>query len=335
MKYQNILSNDKVQCTICPRNCILKEGQEGFCHVRKNYGSNIVLMSYGYNTGLAIDPIEKKPLYQFYPTTPVLSFGTLGCNMGCLFCQNWQTTKSKDENFRLNKTNPDEIVQIAKNYNCKSVAFTYNDPIIFFEYAVDSAKLCKMNGIQTVAVTSGFINPEPAKEFFQYMDAANIDLKGFSEDFYKKNCLARLKPVLDTIKYVKNETDCWIELTTMLIEGENDTPDMIKAECGWILENLGEEVPLHFSAFFPKYKFSNRSATSFETLIKARNIALEAGLKYVYTGNLSNTETSTTFCKNCRKPVIIRNGYNLIQYNLQDGKCIFCGTECDGRFEHS
>lgn len=333
MKYQNILNDDKVQCTVCPRNCILKNGQEGFCHVRKNENGEIILTTYGYNTGLSIDPIEKKPLYQFYPKSSVLSFGTLGCNMGCQFCQNWRTTKNKSDSRLLNKTSPEEIVQIAKEYNCKSVAFTYNDPIIFFEYAVDTAKLCKENGIKTISVTSGFINPEPAKEFFKYMDAANIDLKGFSEEFYKKNCLAHIEPVLETIKYVKNETECWLELTTMLIEGENDTEEEIKSECRWILENLGDDVPLHFSAFFPSYKFTDKKATKFSTLLKAYEIAVDMGLKYVYTGNLTNTKTSSTYCKNCHNAVIIRNSYELLQYNLCEGRCVYCGTQCDGRFD--
>lgn len=333
MNYQNILKDDKIQCTICPRECVLSAGQEGFCHVRKNSEGKITLASYGYNTGLAIDPVEKKPLYQFYPASPVLSFGTLGCNMGCLFCQNWQTTKTKADIRLLNKTSPDEIVRIAKNYNCKSVAFTYNDPIIFFEYAIDTAKLCREEGIKTIAVTSGFMNPEPAEEFFKYMDGANIDLKGFSEQFYKKNCLAHIEPVLNTIKYAVNETDCWIELTTMLIEGENDSDEMIKRECEWILTNLGDCVPLHFSAFFPRYKFSGRKHTELSTLLRAYSIAKEAGLKYVYTGNLTNTETSATYCKSCNRPVIVRNGYELIEYNLsEEGKCIFCNTVCDGRY---
>ena len=334
MKYQKMLQDNKIQCEICPRKCILKEGQEGFCRVRKNTGAKITLTTYGYNTGLAIDPIEKKPLYQFYPNTPILSFGTLGCNMDCQFCQNWKTTKNKSANFILNKTTPEEIVTIAKNYNCKSVAFTYNDPVIFFEYAVDTAKLCRQNGIKTVAVTSGFINPEPAKEFFGVMDGANIDLKGFSEEFYKKNCHAHLKPVLESIKYAVNETDCWVELTIMLIKGENDSAQMIKAECEWILNNLGDEVPLHFSAFFLNYKFINHPSTDFETLDNARKIALDTGLKYVYTGNLANIETSSTYCPNCRKPVIVRNSYSLLEYNLKNGKCLFCGTECAGKFDY-
>ena len=308
MKYQNLLKNGKIQCTICPRNCALSEGQEGFCHVRKNVNGNIIL------------------------TTPILSFGTLGCCMGCQFCQNWNISKSREDCTKLNKTSPEEIVQIAKHYNCKSVAFTYNDPIIFFEYAVDTAKLCRENGIKTVAVTSGYINPEPAKEFFAVMDGANIDLKGFSEKFYKKNCLAKLQPVLDTIKYAVNETDCHVELTTLLIEGENDRIEELQAECEWILKNLGDCIPIHFSAFSPKYKFAKRRPTSFETLLKAYKIAKDTGLKYVYTGNLTNTETSSTYCKNCGKPVIIRNGYQLLQYNLQEGKCVHCGTQCDGQF---
>ena len=332
MKYQNILHNGKVQCTICPRNCLLSEGQEGFCHVRKNVNQKIELTTYGYNTGLAIDPIEKKPLYHFYPNSPILSFGTLGCNMGCLFCQNWDISKSKADPKSLNKTSPQEIVDIAKKYNCKSVAFTYNDPIIFFEYVIDTAKLCRENDIKTVAVTSGFINQEPAKEFFAYMDAANIDLKGFSQRFYGKNCLAKLQPVLDTIKYAVNKTYCHIELTTMLIEGENDSAEEIHSECDWILENLGECVPVHFSAFFPRYKFKNRKPTGFETLLKAYNIAKSSGIKYVYTGNLPDAETSTTYCKNCGKPLIIRNGYQLLEYHLEDSKCEYCLTSCDGKF---
>jgi len=333
MKYQKLLTNGKIQCLICPRNCILKDGGEGFCHVRKNSCGNIILTTYGFNTGLAIDPVEKKPLYQFYPQSSVLSFGTLGCNMGCKFCQNWQISKSKADCSSLNRTTPEDVVRIAKQYSCKSVAFTYNDPVIFFEYALDTAKLCRQNGIKTIAVTAGYINPEPAAEFFNYMDAANIDVKGFSEAFYKKNCFAHLDPVLDTVKYVCNNTNCHVELTTMLIEGENDEPEMIKSECGWILENLGDSVPLHFSAFFPKYKFSDRSATKFDTLQKAYEIAVSEGLKYVYTGNLTDKRTSSTYCPNCGRVVIKRDGYKLLEYNLDGEYCIFCSYKCSGCFD--
>lgn len=332
MKYQNKI-RDKVQCTICPRECTLKDGQEGFCHVRKNSAGEIILDTYGYNTGLAIDPVEKKPLYHFYPASSVLSFGTLGCNMGCMFCQNWTTSKNKSDSRMLNPASPAQIADTAKAYNCKSVAFTYNDPVIFFEYAIDTARLCRESRIKTIAVTSGYINPEPAKEFFRYMDAANIDLKGFSERFYAKNCLAHLEPVLDTINYVQNETDCHLELTTMIIEGENDSAEELEAECRWIIDNLGDCVPLHFSAFFPKYKFANRKPTEFSTLLKAYEIAKTTGLKYVYTGNITSIETSSTYCKNCGRPLIVRNGYEITEYNLKGDVCIFCGAQCGGEFD--
>ena len=333
MNYHNTLKDGRVQCELCPRNCKLKNNQEGFCHVRKNINGTINLTTYNYNTGLAIDPIEKKPLYHFYPNSKVLSFGTLGCNMGCQFCQNYHISKSKEDSTLLNEATSEQIVKTAIKYNCKSVAFTYNDPIVFFEYALSTAKLCKENNIKTVAVTAGYINKIPRAEFFSCMDGANIDLKGFSEDFYKKNCLAHIQPVLDTIKYAVNETNCHIELTTLLIEGENDSDDMIKKESDWILSNLGDNIPLHFSAFSPKYKFKNYPQTKFSTLLKARKIAIDSGIKYVYCGNLSSIETSSTYCKNCSKPIIIRDGYKLLEYNIKDSRCIFCNEKVDGHFD--
>lgn len=331
MKYQNILK-DKVQCTICPRNCKLSEGQAGFCQIRKNINGEITLVSYGYNTGLAVDPIEKKPLYHFYPGSKVLSFGTLGCNMGCQFCQNWHISKSKQDPTKLNRTEPKKIVSLAKELGCKSVAFTYNDPVIFFEYAIDTAKLCRDAGIKTVAVTAGYINPEPRKEFFTYMDAANIDLKGFSESFYVRNCFAHLEQILDTIKYVKQQTNCWLELTTLLIEGENDTEEEITKESEWVLENLGPDVPLHFSAFHPAYKFMHKAPTKMSTLLKAYDIAKQIGLKYVYTGNVLDAATSTTYCPVCAKPVIKRTGFEILNNNLENGHCTFCKNKCAGVF---
>ncbi len=330
MKYQRLKDN-KIQCEICPRNCTLSKNQRGFCYVRRNDGNNIVLDSYGFNTGLAIDPVEKKPMYHFYPNSKALSFGTLGCNMGCLYCQNDHITKVKKDISNCERMSPQAIADIAKQYQCDCVAFTYNDPIVFFEYALDCAKLCKNYGIKTIAVTSGYINKRPAEEFFSLMDGANIDLKGFSEEFYKKNCLAHLKPVLDTIKYVRNETNCFVELTTLIIEGENDR--YIKEECEWILDNLGDCVPLHLSAFFPHYKFLNKPQTKFETLLNAYYTAKNIGLKYVYLGNKSNIETSTTYCKNCSKPLIIRDGYNILEYNLDKGCCKYCGAKTDGIFK--
>lgn len=332
MKYQNTL-DDKVQCTICPRNCKLVEGQKGFCQVRENIKGNIVLTTYGYNTGLAVDPIEKKPLYHFYPGSKVLSFGTLGCNMGCLFCQNWHTTKTKVKNYQgQNFTEPKKIAQLAVELGCKSVAFTYNDPVIFMEYAIDTAKECRDLGIKTVAVTAGYMNPEPREEFYSYIDAVNVDLKGFSEEFYKKNCMAQLEPILDTIKYIKHKTNCWMELTTLLIEGENDTAAEVKKECEWIVENLGTDVPLHFSAFYPAYKFMDHRPTKFSTLVMAYGIAKNAGIKYVYTGNALDVETSTTYCDSCAKQLIKRNGFEVLSNNLEHGHCKFCGAKMAGVF---
>lgn len=331
MKYQNTLADGRTQCTICPRLCKLADGQAGFCQVRKNIDGNIVSTTYGYNTGLSVDPIEKKPLYHFYPGSKILSFGTLGCNLGCQFCQNWHMSKSKADPM-INQAFPDKIVSLAKQLGCKSVAFTYNDPIVFFEYAVDTAKLCRDNGIKTVAVTAGYISPEPRKEFFTYMDAANIDLKAFSDEFYKKNCLVHLQPVLDTIKYVKNETNCWLELTTLLIEGENDSDEELQAQCEWIVKELGPDVPLHFSAFHPAYKLMDKAQTKPATLFRAHDIAKKAGINFVYTGNISDTKTSTTYCSACKKPLILRLGYELATENLRQGHCTFCGSRCKGVF---
>lgn len=331
MEFQNKLNNNIVQCTVCPRMCKLQDGQAGFCAVRKNKGGSIVLETFGYNTGLAIDPIEKKPLYHFYPASRVLSFGTMGCNMGCLFCQNWHITKLKPDYEKLNYTSPEDIVKTALEHNCKSIAFTYNDPIAFIEYAIETAKIARKAGVKTVAVTSGFMNPEPAKEFFKYMDAANIDLKGFTESFYRKKCLAALAPVLDTIKLAA-QSGCLLELTTLLIDGENSSNEEIEQECRWIMENLGADVPLHFSAFFPHYKMQEKASTRIETLMRAYNIAKNIGLNYVYTGNIPDIESSITYCKSCNRPLIVRSGYHVAENNLNGGVCKYCGEKCDGLF---
>ena len=330
MNYQKIVKN-KIQCLICPRKCILAEGQFGFCSTIKNENNNLILTVLNHITGLNIDPIEKKPLYHFFPNSPILSFGTTGCIMGCRFCQNYQTSKSKIEANKLPYIEPNEIIKIAKENNIKLIAFTYNDPIAFLEFAINCAKLAKKEGIKTVAVTSGFINPEPAKEFLSYIDALNIDIKGFSEKFYNKNCGAKLAPVLDFIK-LAYKMEKHIELTTLLIEGENDFEDEIKKEANWIKNNLNENIPLHFSAFFPTYKFKDRKRTSYETLKKAYEIAKKEGLKNVYTGNLTTIETSSTYCTKCNKPLIIRNGYKIEAYNLENNRCKFCKTEQYGEF---
>jgi pyruvate formate lyase activating enzyme len=334
MPYQNTLKDNITQCLVCPRNCRLANYQRGFCFVRQNIDGEITLTAYGKTTGLAIDPVEKKPLYHFYPGSKVLSFGTLGCNMGCCFCQNWHITKTKDHTGLIQEASPKEIALSAKQYGCKSVAFTYNDPVIFLEYAIDTAIECHALGIKTIAVTAGYINPEPRVDLFNHIDAANIDLKGFSKEFYKKMCLADIEPVLETIKYVKNETPCHLELTTLLIEGFNDSNKDLRAQCDWIVENLGTDVPLHFSAFFPSWKLKNVHPTNPKTLLKAYQIAKKAGIKYVYTGNIQDNKTSTTFCHRCKKPLIKRHGFEITQYNLAEkNSCRFCGAICGGIFE--
>lgn len=334
MKHPANPPDNFVKCTICPRNCDLNEGQIGFCHVRKNIDGKITLRTYGFNTGLVVDPIEKKPLYHFYPSSKILSFGTLGCNMGCKFCQNWHLSRSKAEPGDLNKNKPTEIAQTALKKGCKSVGFTYNEPTIFFEYAIDTAIECHQLGLKTAAVSAGYMNPEAREEFFKHMDAANIDLKGFSDDFYKEACLAELAPVLDTIRYIKHKTDCWLEITTLLIEGENDDDDMLKRQCDWIANKVGDDTPLHFSAFYPAYKYSDRKPTSPETLFRAYKIAKEAGLKYVYCGNIIDDDTLKTHCHNCKNTIIVRHGMGVSEYNLETGgHCKFCGTLCAGRFE--
>lgn len=334
MPYQNTLKDNITQCLVCPRNCRLANYQRGFCFIRQNIDGEITLTAYGKTTGLAIDPIEKKPLYHFYPGSKVLSFGTLGCNMGCCFCQNWHITKTKDHTGLIQEASPKEIALSAKQYACKSVAFTYNDPVIFLEYAIDTAKECHALGIKTIAVTAGYINPEPRVELFHHIDAANIDLKGFSKEFYKKMCLAEIEPILETIKYVKKETPCHLELTTLLIEGFNDSNKDLRAQCDWIVENLGTEVPLHFSAFFPSWKLKNVPPTSPKTLLKAYQIAKKAGIKYVYTGNIQDDKTSTTFCHRCKKPLIKRHGFEITEYSLTEkNSCRFCGAICGGIFE--
>ena len=333
MGYLRKISNGKTQCLLCPRECVLLEEQRGFCHVRKNEGDEIVSTTYGYTSGLAIDPIEKKPLYHFYPSSKALSFGTLGCNMGCLFCQNYTTTKSYDDEQTLMKISPEIIVKTALKYACKSIAFTYNDPIVFYEYAIDTAKLAHENGIKTVAVTAGYINEAPAKEFFPHIDAVNIDLKGFTKEFYQKNCLADFEKILNIIQYVANETDCHLELTTLLIEGENTDENQLLQEFDWILKKLGDNIPLHLSAFHPAWKMIDKPFTSAETLFNAYKLAKSAGLKYVYTGNISDIKTSTTYCQNCGAELVIRDGFKVITNNILPGwKCPECLTKQYGCF---
>ncbi|MER0171500.1 MAG: AmmeMemoRadiSam system radical SAM enzyme [Nitrosomonas sp.] len=333
-KYWHWLDDGRIQCDLCPRDCKLHEGQRGACFVRGRAGDTMVLTTYGRSSGFCVDPIEKKPLNQFYPGSSVLSFGTAGCNLACKFCQNWDISKSRSFDKLLDQASPEAIARCAEQYHCKSVAFTYNDPVIFAEYAMDVADACHAIGIKTVAVTAGYIHAQPRRDFFAKMDAANVDLKAFTEAFYVKQTGSHLQPVLDTLCYLKHETDVWLELTTLLIPGLNDSSEEITAMSHWIMKELGPDVPLHFSAFHPDYKLDDIPPTPPETLIRARQIALDAGLHYVYTGNVHHIEGDTTYCPGCGSAVIVRDWYEIKQYHLTaEGRCKNCNATIAGRFE--
>ncbi len=333
-RYWHRLDDGRLQCDLCPRFCHLRDGQRGLCFVRARSGDEMVLTTYGRSSGFCIDPIEKKPLNHFLPGTPVLSFGTAGCNLTCKFCQNWDISKSREID-RLNAVaSPEMIARAAQATGCRSVAFTYNDPVIFLEYAIDTAIACHALGIKTVAVTAGYICEEPRAEFFRHMDAANVDLKGFTEAFYEKLCAGRLQPVLDTLVYLKRHTDCWFEITNLIIPGENDSDGELRAMCEWIVGNLGPDVPLHFSAFHPDWKMLDTPATPKTTLTRARRIALSCGLRYAYTGNVHDPAGDATVCHGCGNTVIGRDWYELTAWDLtQDGRCRRCGTRCAGVFD--
>jgi len=331
-KWWEPADNGKLLCTLCPRYCTIGEGQKGFCFIRENIDGTLYASGYGRPTGFAVDPIEKKPLSHFYPGSDVLSFGTAGCNLGCKFCQNWHTSKAKLDETHTLWASPEDVVRLAKRYNTPSIAFTYNDPTIFGEYVIDISKIAREEGINNVMVTAGYIDKAARKEVYKYIDAANVDLKAFSERFYHKLTFSHLEPVLNTIKWLKDETDLWIELTTLLIPGENDSDEELAMLCDWIAEYLGEDVPLHFTAFHPAFKLTDRQPTSPRLLEKARNIAMQRGLHYVYVGNVHNIEGETTFCPNCGEPVIIRDWHSLLDVKLDNGRCKKCLTKISGRF---
>ena len=325
--------NGRVVCDLCPRHCALKEGGYGFCFVRQNVDGQLVLNTYGRSTGFCIDPVEKKPLNHFFPGTSVLSFGTAGCNLGCKFCQAWGITKSKKVLDRLSQqATPEMIAEAAVQLGCHSVAFTYNDPVIWAEYAIDTANECHERGLKTIAVTAGFICPEPRKAFFDVMDAANVDLKGFTEDFYQHFTLSHLEPVLDTLRWIKHESSVWLEITNLIIPNANDDLGEIRRMCQWIHKELGDDVPLHFSAFHPDYHMMDTPPTPPETLFQARDIAMEAGLNYVYIGNVFDPPRESTYCPNCGKMLIERRCYDLGVYELDRNHCRFCGQTIAGHF---
>ena len=333
-RYWHALPDGRIQCDLCPRLCKLHDGQRGLCFVRARAGDRLLLTTYGRSSGFCIDPIEKKPLNHFLPGTPVLSFGTAGCNLACKFCQNWDISKARQFDRLTAEASPEAIAEAALRTGCRSVAFTYNDPVIFLEYAVDVAAACRERGIRTVAVSAGYICAEPRVEFFRAMDAANIDLKGFTEEFYKKLCAGALQPVLDTLAYLKRETEVWFEITTLLIPGENDSPAEIERLSAWVMEALGPDVPLHFTAFHPDWKMLDKEPTPPATLLQARRIAVAAGLRYVYTGNVHHPATQSTYCHGCGATLIGRDWYELTAWGLaDDGRCAACGEPCAGVFD--
>ena len=333
-KYWHPLEDGRLQCDLCPRFCKLQEGQAGLCFVRARQANQIVLTTYGRSSGFCVDPVEKKPLYHFLPGTPVLSFGTAGCNLSCKFCQNWDMSKSREMDTLADEASPEAIARAAATLGCRSVAYTYNDPVIFHEYAIDVAQACRERGIHSVAVTASYVCDEPREEFYRYMDAANVDLKGFTERFYKQICAGSLQPVLETLLYLKRHTKVWLEVTTLIIPGENDSEAELERLTQWMVEHLGPDVPIHFTAFHPDYKMLDTPHTPPETLSLARRIALKNGLRYAYTGNVQNLEGGSTACHQCGQRLIGRDWYELTEWNLAAaGACRFCGTTCAGVFE--
>lgn len=335
-RYWHRLDDGRIQCDMCPRACRMHEGQRGLCFVRACENGSIVLTTYGRSSGFCIDPIEKKPLNHFLPGSPVLSFGTAGCNLACKFCQNWDISKSRQMDTLADAATPERLAEVALGLGCRSVAFTYNDPVVFHEYAIDVAQACHAQGIRTVAVTAGYVCAAPREEFYRYMDAANVDLKAFSDRFYRHVTGAGLQPVLDTLIYLKHHTNVWFEITTLLIPGENDSDAELEAMTRWIAENLGLDVPLHFTAFHPDWKMRDIAGTPPATLTRARTIAMNNGLKFVYTGNVHDPAGATTNCPACGTAVIVRDWYELIAWNLTpDGHCRHCGALCPGVYDAS
>jgi pyruvate formate lyase activating enzyme len=321
----------RILCTLCPRYCKIGEGQAGFCYIRKNIDGKLYSLGYGKSTGFAIDPIEKKPLNHFLPGTEILSFGTAGCNLGCRFCQNWSISKAKLDDAQGLSAGPEEVVQLGLMHNVPSLAFTYNDPVIWGEFVIDISRLARESGLKSVMVTAGYITPEARPEVYRYIDAANVDLKGFTERFYHKLTFSHLDPVLDTLKWLKNETDVWLEITNLMIPGENDEADETKRMCDWILENLGDSVPLHFTAFHPDFKMTDKPRTPASTLRRARRIAMGAGIKYCYVGNVFDDEGQTTYCPSCGLALIRRSWHDILDYRLE-GDCCPCGQRIPGYF---
>lgn len=330
--WQQKAPNDKILCTLCPRYCTIGNGQSGFCYVRQNIDGVLYSSGYGHPTGFAIDPIEKKPLNHFYPGSGILSFGTAGCNLGCKFCQNWTTSKARLDETNSFFASPEDVVALALKHKTPSIAYTYNDPTIIGEYVIDISRLARQEGIKSVMVTSGYIDKNARKEVYQFVDAANVDLKAFTEDFYHKLTSSHLNDILDTLLWLKHETDVWFEITTLLIPDENDSDEEIESMCGWIVDNLGDEIPIHFTAFHPDFKMHDKRPTPPATVIHAREIALSEGVRYCYVGNIHNQEGQTTYCPECKTPLITRDWHSVVKNDIVNGTCFKCGAEIEGRF---
>ena len=322
----------RILCTLCPRYCRVADGQAGFCFIRQNHGGKLVQLGYGRSTGFAIDPIEKKPLNHFFPGTSILSFGTAGCNLGCKFCQNWDISKAKLDEQGLRRNTPDDVVDLAIARGAPSIAYTYNDPVIWAEYITDIARAARRRGVANVLVTAGYVTDEARPELYADADAANVDLKAFSEDFYRKTTASHLEPVLETLKWIRHKSSTWLEVTTLLIPGHNDSDDELTRLADWFAANLGPDVPLHFTAFHPDFKMTDIPPTPPETLRRARAIARAAGLRYVYVGNVHDEDGQTTFCARCERPLIGRDWYAITHFALKDGACAHCGHPLPGRF---
>jgi pyruvate formate lyase activating enzyme len=325
---------DRVVCTLCPRTCRIPEGEHGFCYIRQVREGKLYTIGFGRPTGIALDPVEKKPLNHFLPGSSVLSFGTAGCNLGCKFCQNWGISKARLDERNSLSLPPERVVELALESGASGIAYTYNDPVIFAEYVIEISKIARSRGVKNILVTAGYVTPTAREELYAFADAANVDLKGFTEEFYLKVCgSGHLEPVLDTLKWIRHSTRVWLEITTLLIPGLNDSEDEIRREVRWIAENLGLDIPLHFTAFHPDYRLLDRPPTPPETVKRARRIAMSEGLLFVYTGNIRDPEGQTTYCPHCRKPLIVRDGFSILQYQLTpEGTCKFCDTPIPGTF---
>jgi len=331
-KWWEPTESGRLLCTLCPRYCKIGEGQAGFCFIRQNLNGKLYSIGYGRPTGFAIDPIEKKPLHHFYPGSGILSFGTAGCNLGCKFCQNWSMSKAKIADSNALHVSPEDVVKLAKKHNVNSIAYTYNDPTIFGEYVIDISKMARDEGISSVMVTAGYIDKNARKDIYKYVDAANVDLKAFSEVFYRKLTLSNLNDVLDTLLWLKNETDVWFEITTLLIPDENDTDTELKKMCEWILTNLGDSVPLHFTAFHPDFKMTDKPPTPQNTINNARKIAISEGINYCYTGNIYDPGGQTTYCPKCKTKLIERDWHSVNSNKIVNGKCPKCDNKIAGIF---